>query len=116
MTFGKDAMNVGDPFRFDDVKKEARLLSLAAGAVFLGAFTIFVLAWLATLPDPLIQFIERNRLLLLIAPVVIPIAAIVRLSSLRISKKARLPFVDCWLVHMLILIPYSILLRMLVSI
>lgn len=115
MTFCKDAMTVGDAFGIDAVKKEARLLSLAASAVFLGAFTVFVLAWLAPLPDPLMQFIDRKRFLLLLAPVVIPIAAIVRLSSLRISSKARLPFVDCWLVHVLILIPYSILLRMLVS-
>ncbi len=107
----RDARNVGDSSRIDEVMKEARLLSLASSVVFLGVFTIFIFFLLTALPDALIQFIERNRFLLLIVPLVMPIAAIVRLANLWLSRDLRMPFIDGWLVHLLILIPYMILAR-----
>jgi hypothetical protein len=94
--------------------KEARLLSLASSVVFLGVFTIFVFFSLGALPDPLIHFIERNLFLLLFVPLVIPIAAIVRLANLWFSRNIRMPFIDCWLVHVLILTPYTIVARAIV--
>ena len=108
MRFGRDATRVGNASRIDEVMKEARFLSLASSVVFLGVFTIFVLVSLTALPDPLILFIERSSFLLLFVPLVMPVAAIVRLANLWFSRKIRVPFIDGWLVHILILIPYTI--------
>lgn len=113
MRFGRNAMNVGNASRIDEVK-EARLLSLASSVVFLGVLTIFVFVSLGALPDPLIQFFEYNRFLLLFVPLVMPIAAIIRLANLWFSRNIRMPFIDGWLVHVLILIPYTIIARAIV--
>ena len=115
MRFSSDAMDVGNKLRIDKVKKEARLLSLASSIIFVGVFAIFYLAYLNNSSGPVNPFIERNRAFLLFVPLVMPVAAIVRLTSLRFSRNTRLPFIDCWFVHILILIPYAILFRIIVS-
>ncbi len=61
--------------------------------------------------SPFFAFVARHGLPLLFVPVLLSCFSLVRLTRRLLLTRKPAPFIDGWLIHLAILLPYAILLR-----
>ncbi len=91
--------------------EEHRVLSLVSSAVFLLTVVVWVLTATNHATSPLFAFLARHGAPLLFVPVLLPCFSLVRLTRRLLLTRKPAPFLDGWLIHLAILLPYAILLR-----
>ncbi|MDJ0794908.1 MAG: hypothetical protein QNI98_11765 [Woeseiaceae bacterium] len=89
---------------------EYRALSLASSAVFLASFAVLFYAVSYRTTNSLYSVLAEHWIPLLFVPVALPILSVFRLAYLRFVKLVRIPIVDGWSIHVIILAPYAIVL------
>ena len=88
---------------------EHRVLSLASSLVFLLSFALSFYAVAGLPPSPFFSFLTEHWIPLIFVPVLVPCIALARLFHLRFVKKMDIPFFDGWFIHLVILLPYAIM-------